>query len=122
MTAYASGAPSYRSEAIPRSTLRLSFGEPGYLLYGGDSPYYWCGGPDSYASGGEGAVNNPAGAPLDCKGHTGLGGGWDFSQSPSPNLGLTLCGSDGANFLASTWGGGWISYGTPGGAEALWVR
>ena len=122
VTAYASGAPSYRSEAIPRSSLRLSFGEPGYLLYGGDSPYYWCGGPDSYASGGEGAVNNPAGAPLDCKGHTGLGGGWDFSQSPSPNLGLTLCGSDGANFLASTWGGGWISYGTPGGAEALWVR
>jgi uncharacterized protein (TIGR03382 family) len=122
VSAYAAGAEAWRSEPIARDTLRISFGEPGYLLYGDPSPYYWCGGPASYTSGGSGGVDDPEGAPSSCKGHSGLGGGWDFSESPSANLGLTLCGADGANFLASSWGGGWISYGTPGGAEALWVR
>ena len=56
------------------------------------------------------------------KGHTNLGSGWDFSDSHSANAGLTLCGSDGSNFLAATWGGTWISYGTAGGAQAIWVR
>ena len=122
VAAYAAGALSYRSELILRTQLRLAFGEPGYLLYGGDSPYVWCGGPASYTDAGEGAVNNPAGATLDCKGHSGLGSGWDFSESELGNTGLTLCGSDGANILASSWAGGWVAYGTPGGAQALWVR
>ena len=68
------------------------------------------------------ATNNPDGAPTDCKGHGSLGSGWDFSQSAYPNAGLTLCGGDGSNFLASSWGGGWTYYGTAGGAQAIWVR
>ncbi len=120
--AYAGGVESYRSEAIPRSELRLAFGDDGYYLYGGTSPYVWCGGDRTYTDSGTGAVNNPSGATADCRGHGSLGSGWDFSESHSPNQGLTLCGSDGSNFLASTWGGGWITYGQVGGAQAIWVR
>jgi len=122
LSAHASGSQTYLSESISRASLRIAFGEPGYLLYGGESPYYWCGGPASYTDAGVGAVNNPDGAPADCRGHGSLGSGWDFSQSTGANQGLTLCGSDGSNFLAATWGGTWITYGTPGGAQAIWIR
>ena len=120
--AYGSGTQSYRSDAIPRTALRIDFGEPGYLLYGGDTPYYWCGGPNTYTDSGVGAVNNPAGAPSDCRGHGSLGSGWDFSESTSANQGLTLCGQDGSHFLAASWGGGWTYYGAAGAAQAIWVR
>jgi hypothetical protein len=122
LTAYASGLQSYASRSIPREELRISFGQPGYLLYGSASGYYWCGGDHTYTDDGVGATDNPDGAPLDCKGHGSLGSGWDFSESPSANAGLTLCGADGSSFLAATWGGGWTYYGTPGGAQAIWVR
>ncbi|MCP4808075.1 MAG: hypothetical protein GY913_31535 [Proteobacteria bacterium] len=122
LAAYASGAETYRSEAIPRDHLRIDFGEDGYRLYGGDSPYVWCGGDTSYTDSGVGAVDNPEGAYANCRGHGSLGSGWDFSESTSANQGLTLCGSDGSNFLAATWAGTWISYGTAGGAQAIWVR
>ena len=120
LAAYASGVESYRSETILRESLRIDFGDNGYLLYG--DPYYWCGGDASYTDSGVGATNNPDGAYLDCKGHGSLGSGWDFSDQSYGNAGLTLCGSDASNFLASSWGGGWITYGTPGGAQAIWVR
>jgi len=100
----------------------ISFGEDGYKLYGGTTAYYWCGGDTSYTDSGIGAVSNPKGAPLDCKGHGSLGSGWDFSTSTSANAGLTLCSSDGSNFLAASHGGRWNSYGSAGGAEAIWVR
>jgi len=122
VTAYAGGSLTWSSVEIPRSSLRIDFGQPGYLLFGGDTPYYWCGGPASYTDTGVGAVNNPPGATLDCKGHGSLGSGWDFSEADVPNAGLTLCGGDASNFLASTWGGGFIYYPSPGGAQALWVR
>jgi Putative metal-binding motif/Fibrinogen beta and gamma chains, C-terminal globular domain len=120
--AYNLGSESYRSDNIARSELRLSFGENGYLLYGGDSGYYWCGGDASYTDSGIGAVDNPVGAPTDCRGHGSLGSGWDFSETTTTNAGLTLCGSDGSNFLGATWGGTWRTYGTVGGAQAIWVR
>ncbi len=120
VTAYLSGAESYRSETILREDLRIDFGEDGYLLYG--DPYYWCGGAASYTDSGVGAVNNPEGAYADCKGHGSLGSGWDFSETDYGNTGLTLCGSDGSNFMAGTWGGSWTYYGTAGAAQALWVR
>jgi hypothetical protein len=122
LAAYASGAETYRSRDIPREELRVAFGDDGYLLYGGASGYYWCGGDAAYTDAGVGAVNNPDGAYTDCKGHGSLGSGWDFSEYDYGNAGLTLCGGDGSAFLAATWGGSWISYGTPGGAQAIWVR
>ncbi len=122
LTAAASGSRTYTSRDIDRSALRIAFGEPGYQLYGGDSGYYWCGGPASYTDGGVGAVNNPADAPAGCKVHGSLGSGWDFSESPGANAGLTLCGGDASYFLAASWGGTWISYGVAGGAQAIWVR
>ena len=122
VAAYASGAETYRSEPIPRAHLRIDWGQDGYRLYGGESPYVWCGGDATYTDAGIGAVNNPAGAPSDCRGHQSLGSGWDFSTSTDANRGLTLCGSDGSSFLAASWGGTWIDYGNVGGAEAIWVR
>ena len=122
VAAYASGAESYRSEVIPRSHLRLAFGDDGYRLYGGESHYIWCGGSARYTDDGVGAVDNPVGAPADCRGHGSLGSGWDFSTSVGANAGLTLCGSDGSAFLSATWAGTWVAYGNPGGAQAIWVR
>jgi hypothetical protein len=122
VAAYGGGALGWISEDIPRSSLRIDFGLDGYLLYGGDTPYYWCGGAASYTDAGVGATDNPPGASLDCKGHGSLGSGWDFSEADSPNAGLTLCGGDGSSFLASSWGGGWVYYPSAGGAQVLWVR
>jgi hypothetical protein len=122
LSAASSGADTYTSRNIARSELRISFGDDGYLLYGGESGYYWCGGDASYTDGGAGAVNNPDAATTDCKGHGSLGSGWDFSEVDSANAGLTLCGGDGSYFLAASWGGTWTYYGAAGGAEAIWVR
>lgn len=121
LTAAYDGSRSYSSEAISRDSLRLSFGENGYLLYG-EEGYYWCGGDASYTDSGVGAVDNPAGAPSDCRSHGSLGSGWDFSTSTIVNQGLTLCGGDASSFLSATWGGTWIAYGQEGGAQAIWVR
>ncbi len=122
LTGHAWGETTVRSEAIPRSHLRLSFGEDGYLLYGAPSPYVWCGGDRSYTDGRTGQVDPPEGAPPGCRNYGSLGSGWDFSGSYDANLGLTLSGSDGCGALTSTWGSGWVFYGDPGGAQAIWVR
>jgi hypothetical protein len=121
VAAYAGGARTFVTDSIDRELLRIRFGEPGYLLYG-DAGYWWCGGPADYTDDGIGAVNNPEDAPADCKGHGSLGSGWDLSDVPGVNAGLTLCGGDASSFLQSTWGGGRINYGNPGGAQAIWVR
>ncbi len=120
LAGYTQGAETALTDTVPRSELRLAFGEPGYLLYGPD--IYWCGGPASYTDAGVGAVDNPEGAPLDCKGHGSLGSGWDFSGSPSGNQGLTLCGSDGSAVMTTAIGGAWVYYGAAGGSQAIWVR
>ncbi|MFZ5480011.1 MAG: MopE-related protein [Myxococcota bacterium] len=122
LAAYQNGARTYLSRDVSKSALRIAFGQDGYLLYGGDTGYYWCGGDASYTDGGVGAVDNPAGAPADCKGHGSLGSGWDFSESDGANAGLTLCGGDGSYFLSATWGGAWTWYGAAGAAQAIWVR
>ncbi len=121
LSAHYSGARTYLSRDIPRTDLRTDFGDDGYKLYGAGG-YYWCGGGASYTDAGLGAVNNPDGAPADCKGHGSLGSGWDFSETTWANAGLTLCGGDASYFLAATWGGTWIGYGQVGGAQAMWVR
>ena len=121
VAAYQDGVQTWVSADIPASDLRIPFGEDGYLLYG-EGGYYWCGGDRAYTDSGEGAVDNPAGATADCRGHASLGSGWDFSESLSVNAGLTLCGGDGSAFLSTSWGGGWVYYGSVGGAQALWVR
>lgn len=121
LASYAGAGETYRSWVIPRSSLRINFGEDGYFLWG-EEGYWWCGGHASYTDAGVGAVNNPVGATADCKGHGSLGSGWDFSESDGANAGLTLCGADGSYFLHATWGGSPVYYGTPGGAQAIWVR
>ena len=121
VAAYQDGVQSWLSADIPATALRISFGENGYLLYGAGG-YYWCGGDRSYTDSGEGAINNPAGATADCRGHSGLGSGWDFSESRTVNVGLTLCGGDGCSAMQASWGGDWVYYGAAGGAQALWVR
>lgn len=122
LAAYSGGGQTYLSRDIPKSELRIAFGEDGYKLYGGSTGYYWCGGDASYTDAGVGAVNNPPGAYADCKGHGSLGSGWDFSEADYGNAGLTLCGGDGSYFLAASWGGSWTYYGAPGASQAIWVR
>ncbi|MSP54988.1 MAG: hypothetical protein EXR69_05195 [Myxococcales bacterium] len=122
LAAYSNSSETYLSSDIPRSELRIAFGEDGYQLYGGATGYYWCGGDRNYTDYGVGAINNPAGAPPDCKAHGSLGSGWDFSQSGYANQGLTLCGGDGSYFLSASWAGSYSYYGTAGGAQAIWVR
>ena len=117
----ARGAESWSSHNIPRRSLRISFGENGYYLHG-EAGYYWCGGDSSYTDAGVGAVNNPAQAPPDCKGHGSLGSGWDFSESPGANAGLTLCGGDGSSFLYGNYGADPYYYGVSGGAQAIYIR
>ncbi|HND31523.1 MAG TPA: hypothetical protein PLA94_16085, partial [Myxococcota bacterium] len=80
------------------------------------------GGDSSYTDAGVGAVNNPAQAPPDCKGHGSLGSGWDFSESPGANAGLTLCGGDGSSFLYGNYGADPYYYGVSGGAQAIYIR
>jgi hypothetical protein len=121
MAAYAGQSATYSSRDIPRSDLRIAFGDDGYYLFG-EGGYYWCGGASTYTDAGIGAVNNPPAATPDCKGHGSLGSGWDFSEQDYPNAGLTLCGGDGSYFLSAGWGGSWTYYGAPGGAQAIWVR
>jgi uncharacterized membrane protein len=121
LAAYRDSSERYRSRPIPRSAFRIAFGEDGYLLWG-EEGYWWCGGAASYTDNGVGAQNNPPGATEDCKGHGALGSGWDFSESLGANAGLTLCGADGSSFLTAEWGGAWTWYGSPGAAQAIWVR
>ncbi len=122
LAAYNQGTRSFLSEVILRSSLRIAFGEPGYYLYDDPNGYYWCGGPSSYTDQGVGQVNQPAGAPSDCKGHTVLGGGWDFGTS-GYNTNMTMCGSDGYNgMLGGGVGGAWTFYPNPGVAYAIWIR
>ena len=46
------GAPAWRSEDISRDALRIPFGEDGYLLYGGETGHYRCGGAASFTDAG----------------------------------------------------------------------
>lgn len=121
VTAYTAGAETFRSADIPRSSLRIAWGEDGYLLYNDANGYYWCTGASSYMDGGIGQVNPPAGGPSDCKGHGGIGSGWDFGGAGA-NSGLTMCGSDGANWMYGSLGGDQTFYPNAGAAHAIWVR
>jgi len=123
LAAYHQGAQSYRSDPIAASELRIQFGQDGYYLYGGASGYYWCGGSHAYTDNGIGQVNQPEGASDDCRRHTSLGSGWDFSTGTISNTGLTMCGVDyGAEWMYATWGATPIYYPEPGAAYAIWVR
>jgi len=115
------GAQAYTSAAIQKSTLRLEFGQNGYFLYDDANGYYWCGGDNDYTTNGVGQENKPTGAPDDCKGHTSLGNGWDFSESNTYNTGLTICGG-GSSLMTSIPGSAYFSYGLPGASQAIWVR
>lgn len=123
LAAYQQGTRTYLSGDIYAADLRIDFGQNGYLLYGDRNGYYWCSGIASYTDGGSGQVNTPIGAPSDCKGHGGLGSGWDFSTSTGTNQGLTLCGSDASNWMSGTYAGGaQYYYPAVGAAYAMWVR
>ena len=131
LAGYRSGVEAYRSDDIARAELRVDFGQDGYLLWKAPADparedgqtYTWCGGDRLYVDAGDGQVNRPSGAPADCKGHSALGSGWDFSRSTSTNRGLTLCGADGgASWMYASYGANRVNYPTAGGAQAIWVR
>jgi hypothetical protein len=121
LSSHLNGATSYMSNVIDRSNLRINFGDNGYLLYGEDG-YYWCGGDAAYNDAGVGQVNQPAGAPNDCKLHGSLGAGFDFSEQNITNRGLTHCGGNASTWMYASFGGDLTNYPTPGGAHAIWVR
>jgi len=122
LAGYEAGAEAYTSVAIDKSTLRLAFGQNGYFLYDDANGYYWCGGESGYTTDGVGQENKPTGAPDDCKGHTSLGNGWDFSASSNANAGLTICGGGQSLLMTSRPGSNYYTYGSPGAAQAIWVR
>jgi hypothetical protein len=122
LTAHFNGSETYRSNSIPASEIRIAWGQDGYLLYGGSTGYYWCGGNRNFTDHGSGQVNQPSGAPADCKGHGGLGSGWDFSDSTDYNLGLTMCGPDVGGWMHGSFHGPEIANGLVGAAQAIWVR
>lgn len=114
------GASTFRSEPIAKSTLRIPFGQSGYYLYDDTNGYFWCGGAKAYTDDGVGQVNQPTGAPADCKGHTSLGDGWDFGGA-GWNTNLTACGG-GSSLMKAGPTAGMRSYPNPGSAHAFWVR
>jgi hypothetical protein len=120
LAGYRNGVETYRSEPIAKSELRIPFGTDGYYLYDQVDGYYWCGGTNAYTTNGMGQVMKPTGAPDDCKGHTSLGNGWDFGGTGA-NSGLTVCGG-GSGLMTSHPASGFINYGSPGAAQAFWVR
>jgi hypothetical protein len=122
LAAYSDGLNSYTSEWIDAGDLRIEFGQDGYLLWNSPDGYYWCGGDQAYTDGGVGQVNQPMGAPADCKGHASLGSGWDFSNSNSFNQGLTMCGGDASTWMYRNYGGGMLNYPNPGAAYVIWAR
>jgi hypothetical protein len=122
LAGYANESMTYVSEWIPRTELRIAFGEDGYLLYDSTGGYYWCGGDAEYTDDGVGQVSQPDGAPADCKGHSSLGSGWDFSDAVNFNQGLTLCGGDASIWMYSTYGSDPVFYSDPGAAQVIWVR
>jgi hypothetical protein len=122
LASYNVGARTFMSKDIAKTSLRIKFGDNGYLLYNDSNGYYWCGGDRAYTDSGSGQVNQPSGAPADCKGHGSLGDGWDFSHSTGTNQGLTLCGANASSWMYRSYGSQSISYGTVGAAYAIWAR
>jgi len=120
LAGYRNGLEVYRSQAIPKSELRIPFGQNGYYLYDQVDGYYWCGGANDYTVNGVGQVDQPSGAPSDCKGHSSLGDGWDFGTA-TYNEGLTACGG-GSALMTTGDSSGYVYYGAPGAAQAFWVR
>ena len=125
LSAYSDGANTYTSEWIAAADLRIAFGEDGYLLWNDPNGYYWCGGDATYTDAGVGQVNQPMGAPNDCKGHGSLGSGWDFSEVGAigdANQGLTLCGGDASIVMYRNYGSDFINYPDPGASYVIWAR
>ncbi|MCA9682964.1 MAG: putative metal-binding motif-containing protein [Myxococcales bacterium] len=124
LSGYNAGNGFFDSEWIAATDLRIAFGEDGYLLWNSPNGYYWCGGDHTYTDNGVGQVNQPMGAPNDCKGHASLGSGFDFSNSNGTNAGLTACGSDvnSSKIIRSAYGSGWLAYPNAGVSYVFWVR
>lgn len=124
LAAYSDTNNSFTSGWIARASLRIEFGQNGYLLYGEPANgYSWCGGAASYTDGGQGQINKPPNAPNDCKGHITLGSGFDFSLSGSQfNQGLTACGPDGSAWMHRNFGNTQIYYPNAGAAYVVWTR
>ena len=120
--AFSYGSEFYRTNDIARSSLRIDFGQEGYFLYNDPNNYYWCAGTHDYTDLGIGQVNQPSGAPDDCKNHGSLGSGWDFSFGPNLNSGLTMCGNDYSQWMHTSFGSSYIFYPSTGSAYAIYAR
>lgn len=127
IAAYTNGTQFFISSDIPKTSLRISFGQSGYFLNGSPNGYYWCGGVKAFTNDGTYEDNPVSGTTVtrDCKGHITLGGGFDFSGTNSINQGLTMCsyGTDsGSNWMLKSYGSTALGYGNQGSAYALWFR
>ena len=126
VAAYGNGNLNFITIDIPRTALRINFGQSGYLLYNSTSEgYYWCGGIRDFTDHGTYEDNPVSGTSTtrDCKGHWAVGTGWDFSKTNTLNQGLTLCSVEaGYNFMYTGLGTGLTYYGNVGAAYALWFR
>jgi hypothetical protein len=124
LAAYSDANNTFTSGWIARTSLRIEFGQNGYLLYGEPANgYSWCGGAATYTDGGQGQINKPPNAPNDCKGHITLGSGFDFSLSGSQfNQGLTACGPDGSAWMLRNFGNTQLFYPIAGAAYVVWTR
>lgn len=79
-------------------------------------------GQHTNAAGSCSLVRVPVGAPANCRGHTSLGSGCDFSKTNSYDFGLTMCGGDASIWMFRNYGNGILDYPNPGAAYVIWAR
>jgi hypothetical protein len=136
---YDNGVERFRSDEIPRSAWRLAantVASPrgyGYQLFG--PKYFMCAGDFEFTDNGIGQELQPPGALNDCKGHGGLAGGYDFSETATRvNEGLMASGridflgpriapNNGVMSTApANVGGRFVTYGNPGAIQTVWLK
>jgi hypothetical protein len=130
---YDNGVERFRSDELPKTAWRIDPVFSGYQLFG--PKYFMCNGDFRFTDEGIGQVDKPPGATDDCKGHSGLAGGYDFSETATRvNEGLMASGrfdflgpriapNNGVMTTApANVGGRFVNYGTPGAIQTLWIK
>ena len=136
-TSYDNGVEVFRSDEISVDSLRIAQSpfRASYDLFGTQdasvtpSRYFMCSGNGPFTDANVGQENTPPGSPPGCKGHNGLNGGYDFSESLTVNQGLTATGSSNSSgaivrtgVMNTGPGGRFVPYGTAGAIHATWFK